>query len=438
MRTTWEEADEEAPPQRELLTYVLSLDDLCRVVTARFDLGARATLGLGGGEGSVAALTRGALELPDRWASAQHAELSRSGVGRMLRDLGSRNGTYVNGVRITEQRLHDGDLIEIGHCLLVYRTCDDDALAALDAAPRFGPTVTFQPRVAAIHRDLSRIAATDLPVLILGETGTGKDVMATALHQHSGRGGAYIVLDCGAIPDALLESTFFGHRRGAFTGAQDAHVGAIARADGGSLFFDEIGNLSPSAQAKLLRVLEEGAVTPLGGATQQRVDVRWIAATNSRTIRDANAFRPDLLRRLAGATAELLPLRQRREDLGVLSAHLLTESGHSKIGISASAARRLFADPLAGNIRQLRAALRGAASLAEGGRIEQRHLQPSLDPQPAESAVPNDKLDRARVEQALSRAKGNVVRAARALEVHPRQLYRLVDRMGLSLAKHRT
>jgi sigma-54 dependent transcriptional regulator, acetoin dehydrogenase operon transcriptional activator AcoR len=445
VRTTWEEPNEQAPPPCELLTYVLGFDDLCRDVTARFEIDGIKELTVSGGEGRAPALDSARLELPDRWASTRHVTLSRSGSARILRDLGSRNGTWVNGVRATEQRLLDGDLIEVGHGLLVYRTCTRDELEALREARPFGPTATAHPRVALANRDLVRLARTDQPALILGETGTGKDVIARALHEASGRAGAFIVLDCGAIPDSLIESTFFGHRRGAFTGAADPHVGAIVRADGGSLFFDEVGNLSPSAQGKLLRVLEDGTVTPLGGASSQTVDVRWIAATNSRSVRDASAFRADLLRRLAGATIELLPLRERREDLGLLTVHLLKEAGHAQVAISASAARRLFADPMPGNIRQLRTALRGAASLADGGRIEQHNLGAALDPpaaaasalprpgEPAPAAPPQ----RERIEAALSRARGNVVRAARDLEMHPRQLYRLIDRLELSLAKHR-
>lgn len=441
MRTTWEEPEEGAPAERELLSYVLGFDDLCTNVTETFDIGSRSSVQFGGSEERAPRLTRTGLELPDRWASSRHAELTRSGSARVLRDHGSRNGTFVNGVRITEQRLHDGDLVEVGHSLLVYRTCTNDAAEALSQKSLFGPTRTHHPHVAVTNRDLIRLATTSQPALILGETGTGKDIVARAIHKHSGRSGGYVVIDCGAVPDALVESTFFGHRRGAFTGASEAHVGAIVRADGGTLFFDEIANLSPIAQAKLLRVLEDGAVTPLGSAAPQPVDVRWVAATNSPTIHEPARFRADLLRRLAGVTVELLPLRKRREDLGTLTAHILAEAGFRKIGISASAARRLFADPLEGNIRQLKTILRGAASLADEGRIEQRHLGPALGSIAArEPTVVADKetLGQVRVEQALARTKGNVVRAARSLDVHPRQLYRLVDRLGISLSKYRT
>ncbi len=446
MRTTWEEPEEGSEQEVALLTYVLGFDDLGADGSTTFPLEDRARLAIGGREAGSLAMHGEMLDLPDRWASSRHAELRRTAAGFSIRDLGSRNGTYVNGVRVQDQHLLDGDSIEVGHSLLVYRLASADHATALGGEMKLGPTATHNPRVAAMNRDLMRLAPTTEPVLLLGETGTGKDFVARALHAASGRTGPLVPIDCGAVPDALFESTFFGHRRGAFTGAADAHVGAIMRAERGTLFFDEIGNLSPAAQAKLLRVLEDKAVTPLGGAQPERVDVRWVAATNSRLLDAPGTFRSDLLQRLAGFSVELLPLRQRREDLGVLTAHILREASFEDAAISASAARKLYSDPFAGNIRQLRTALRSAANLAAGSRIELRHLPASspagdsVKPAPIHATSPAEDpsaMDSARIEQALIAAKGNVVHAARALNTHPRQLYRVVDRLGLELAKFR-
>jgi transcriptional regulator with GAF, ATPase, and Fis domain len=263
----------------------------------------------------------------------------------------------------------------------------------------------------------------------------------------SGRAGSYRPIDCGAVPENLFESTFFGHRKGAYTGALQDRVGEILRADGGTLSLDEIGNMSPINQAKLLRVIEEQKVYPLGAPEGVKVDVRWIAATNRDLFLPEAQFRPDLLRRLAGHVARLPPLRKRREDLGVLTAHLLADAGVPRASISAAAGRRLFCSSFPGNIRQLRATLRRAALLAGDAPIELAHLDLDGDGPPAaatqdqgpastppisgtfEAVAPG----REQIEAALISTRGNVVRAAKLLNTHPRQVYRWIERHGLDL-----
>lgn len=348
------------------------------------------------------------LELLDRWASLRHVRIERRGDSDVLLDVGSRNGTFINGARAAEQELFDGDMIEIGHTLLRYRAVEPRLAAAVLSSSgnggsaghgsggnrplMFGPTRTLCPEVATLAIELLRIAPALEPVLILGETGVGKEIAASTIHKLSGRSGSLRPLDCGAIPENLFESVLFGHRRGAFTGAIENRTGEIVAARGGTLFLDEIGNLPPASQAKLLRALEAGQITPVGAGTVEPVDVRWIAATNRDLLVDPGDFRPDLLRRLAGYVARLPPLRARREDLGVLSAYFLQQAGVTKAGISVAAARRLFLAPLLGNLRQLRTALRSAVTLAGGQPIDLHHLPPLDEPPPRRAGASSTSL----------------------------------------------
>jgi DNA-binding NtrC family response regulator len=301
-------------------------------------------------------------------------------------------------------------------------------------------------------RDLERIAPSREPILILAETGAGKEVTAAAIHAWSGREGALCAVDCGAIPESLFESTFFGHRRGAFTGAADSRDGEIVRADGGTLFLDEVANMSAAAQAKLLRVIETGQVTAVGAADPRAVDVRWVAATNRDLVAEEmvadGRFRADLLRRLAGHVARIPPLRARREDLGVLTAHLLAEAGATNASIKVGAARALFGSSLPGNVRQLRTVLRAAHLLAGGHPIDMHHLGEGLAAPGAvepEESGPESSPARSRksapgadvVARALAAAGGNVVRAAASLGVHARQLYRWIEKYELDLDAYR-
>lgn len=464
MPTTWQNKSEADVPKVAVLVPVLDYEDLtasdsgaCLVLGDEKEiLFARTETGALVYDGS------GTISVPDRWVSSRHAQMRLLGEDplgprRMLSDLGSRNGTCVNGEPIdAEVRLIDGDVLEVGHRLFCYRIVDVDLAERLrspGAAFSIGPTTTRCPAVAALTDDISQIAPSELPILVLGETGSGKEILAKAVHDASGRTGAFVAVDCGAVPESLFEATFFGHRRGAFTGALEHRTGEILRADGGTLFLDEVANMSLACQAKLLRVIEEGLVTAVGATDSARVDVRWIAATNSTNLGDASAFRPDLLQRLSGYIAKLPPLRRRRDDLGVLAAHALSEAGIERASISAEAARRLFAHPLPGNIRQLRNVLCGAAMLARDRSIEPRdieHLEATPDEAPGEvepsqkpREVPGAKsssrpeVDAALLESTLESTGGNVLAAARILGRQPRQIYRLMERFQISLERFR-
>ena len=458
-----------------LLTYVLRYDDLLAGDSQLFfadDLGWPLQLGRGEDDEPVGRRGSRRLELPDRFLSSRHAVLEARGEAIELQDAGSRNGTFVNGVRISRAVLADGDLIEVGHSLLCYRVLAQpsaELLGTCAAAPRLGPTRTFCPEVMTQILNLRRIARSRESVLILAETGSGKEVAAAMVHQLSGRPGACRIVDCGAVPESLFESAFFGHQRGAFTGATEARIGEIQAAHAGTLFLDEVGNLPPAAQAKLLRVIEDDKVTPVGATQPVPIDVRWIAATNRDLFACGGEFRSDLLRRLAGYVMRIPPLRRRREDLGALSGQLLREAGVARAAITPAAGRLLFASDFPGNVRQLRTVLRSAALLAGDAPIDLRHLdgpslraqirdasgakdrasdeppEPSQEPPPSRARAASTSTstslatmpDSAEIEAALFSARGNVMQAARQLKTHARQLYRWIERLALPLDKYR-
>lgn len=423
----------------QVLTVSLCYDDLLSPPAQSFRLlGAVSSVRIGRVEGDGPAGWRGVAELRlrDPWMSVRHARIDRSGERLILRDDGSANGTFVNGVAAAEHPMQDGDLIELGHTLLVYRELEQRLASAWLPAdvepPRLGPVPTYCPELAILLADLGRIAPSMESVLILGETGAGKEFAAAHIHRLSRRAGPFRAIDCGAVPDGLFESTFFGHLRGAFTGAAHSRMGEIVRAHQGTLFLDEVGNLSLSAQAKLLRVLEDGKVTPVGAAEAERVDVRWLGATNRDLLKD-DSFRPDLLRRLGGYVAQLPPLRRRREDLGALTAHVLREAGVERASITAAAGRKLFSGQFAGNVRELRTSLRTASLLAAGAPIELHHLPAAIQTgsapvKPEGLAGPAEtrrrRPEREELDEVLERHNHNITRAAEELGISRRQLHR--------------
>jgi transcriptional regulator with AAA-type ATPase domain len=445
-----------------LLTYVLSYDDLLTDRAARLppltpgrrSLELRRATGKGPNR-----FEDGALLIPDPYMSGRHARLTREGGEDAIEDLGSTHGTFVNGEAVNAPRaLRDGDLIEVGRSLLCYRRVDARLVVRIgDIDIEMGPTRTLCPELAATVLELNRVAPTDQPVLVLAETGAGKEIAARHVHEKSGRSGPFVAIDCGAIPAHLVESELFGHRRGAFSGASEERKGRIRSAEGGTVFLDEIGNMPEQAQASLLRVIQEREVTPVGADSGRKVDVRWVSATNVDIFAEDARFRADLRARLAGYVARLPPLRGRREDLGILSAHLLAKGSVTRAAISKQAARQLFGSELAGNVRELERTLARAAVLAGGERIEAQHLgsmaveaRPSIDEGPkadaAASAPSSDKLeakrrkrpDRQQILDALERSGGVQGQAARLLGVHERQLTRWMDALEIPRARGKT
>ncbi len=401
------------------------------------------------GRGERNALHGGTCTVEDGRVSAQHASLEVKGGAVFITDLGSSNGTWLNGEKVTQAtEVHEGDLIEIGRTLMTWREVKSELAAKIIAGVTLGDLRTFSPLFADVLLTGARAARTQEPVLIVGETGTGKDVLARALHALSGRKGQFVAVDAGAIPETLFESTLFGHEKGAFTGATEARSGEIVRANKGTLFLDEVGNLSPSSQARLLRVLETKHVTPLGAKEGQTVDVRFIAATNRGILESEEGFREDLVHRLAGFVLSPPPLKDRKEDLGILIKALLEEAGVKTASIAPAQARELYLDALRGNVRGLRNVLRRAAvghekvhlekleGLASGGMDE---LSTGGKPKPkakksaAAASRPRGWVPtREELEAVLNKNGGSVAAAARELESYPRQLYRWLEELGMN------
>ena len=322
------------------------------------------------------------IDLADAWASEAHARLTRS-VGRwQVEDLGSKNGTLVNGAKVTRTLLADGDVVEIGRTFFVFAPQLEHARGAASDAGAGEPlpgAATLLPWLGDALAQLAVVAAGRAPVVITGPTGSGKEVVARGVHAASGRAGAFVPVNCGAIPRELVESTLFGHRRGAFSGAVDDEPGVIRGADRGTLFLDEIGDLPLPAQERRLRVLQEGEVTPVGASRPVAVDLRVLCATHRDLagMAASGAFRADLWHRLRGFSVALPGLAERRADLGVLLGRLIARHAPGRrVTLQPRVARALLAHSWPGNVRELEQVLVAALALAGDGTIVSEHLPP--------------------------------------------------------------
>jgi DNA-binding NtrC family response regulator len=312
-----------------------------------------------------------------------------------------------------------------------------------------GELVGVSNSMREVHKRIGLAAASDSPVLILGETGTGKEMVARALHRHSRRASRpFVAINCAAIPKELLESELFGHVRGAFTGAATDRPGCFRAADTGVLLLDEIGDMALAVQAKILRALQEGEVTPLGSTRPVAVDVRLIAATHHdlpAAVTDGR-FREDLWYRLNVLPIRIPPLRERLADIIPLAEHFLRLAARTQgpKGLSADAAQRLLRHSWPGNVRELknlmdrcevwvRHPVIGAADLEEISHAEQRTTADSLPRDWLEASLPDatQRLERALIERAMSQSGGNRTEAARRLGIHRQLLYRKLKQLGL-------
>jgi DNA-binding NtrC family response regulator len=427
----------------------LRLDDVDAVVLGRGAAGAATPI-----DGDRRQL---ALGFADQWMSTRHARIERCIGGFWLSDEHSKNGVLLNGNRVDGALLVDGDWIEAGHTILRYR-CGALPPPRHPRKMRSDATValpTALPTLEEQSDNLEEIARSSLSVVLQGETGTGKEVLARAVHRLSGRRGELIAINCGALPATLLESELFGYRKGSFSNAIEDRIGLVRAADMGTLFLDEIGDLPQASQTVLLRVLQEREVTPLGGTRPIKVDLRVICATHRdlETQVALGQFRADLYARLSGHRFVIPPLRERREDLGLLTAALLRRiaPGHD-VRFEPGAARALcrYGWPL--NVRELETCLVSALVLARGGAIGVEHLSAAVvaagvedsscavvsPPRGVCAAKPASPIDgelvteRRQISDALARCGGNQSRAAKLLGISRNTLIARIERFGLA------
>ncbi len=323
------------------------------------------------------------ITIEDSSISSTHFELRAEEDGFLLRDLGSTNGTRLGGCRIREAWLEPEVSFRAGHTTFKLTTMGEEVEIPLSRDEHFGGVIGRSVAMREVFATLSKVAPSELTCLIEGETGTGKERVARAIHDESRRQSKpYVVLDCSSIPRDLMESYVFGHEKGAFTGAVSQRTGAFEQAHGGTLFLDEIGELDISLQPKLLRVLESREFKRVGGAKTVRADCRVIAATNRdlRAMVNEGTFREDLYFRLSIVNVLLPPLRDRRDDIPLLVEHFLKDVWKSRpdrpqLRLTASAMDMLLSYTWPGNVRELRNVIVRAANLASGSAIEREDLQ---------------------------------------------------------------
>jgi transcriptional regulator with GAF, ATPase, and Fis domain len=387
--------------------------------------------------------------IDDDSVSRHHAAIR----DRVVEDLGSRNGTTVKGRRLVRgdsAGLEIGTIIEVGSAtILLYRGPPPDRALAEPVSGPEGP-ILVEPTMRRLYAMLDVVAPSALPVLVLGETGTGKEVFASEIHSRSARKAArFLRLNCAALSGSLLESELFGHERGAFTGAAQAKPGLFEAADGGTVFLDEVGELPLDTQAKLLRVLENGEVIRLGSVKPRRVDVRWVSATNRDLVALAQAglFRSDLYFRLNGVAVTLPPLRRRQLEILPFAQHFADRfsksRGHASPRFAEAAKDALLRYAWPGNVRELKSVVERAIVLAAGAAVvDADHLQLPTGGEAAESAERaarrKDPFDKERVLEALQRSHGNQTEAARLLGVSRRTLINKLEKYGLERPRKRS
>jgi transcriptional regulator with PAS, ATPase and Fis domain len=329
---------------------------------------------------------RGALVIADATVSGAHARISRVPQGDaefVIEDLGSTNGTYVDGRRIdTPTRLRQGALVFLGSHVLLFRTVTPVEMVALreDEARPLAPVPTMSPLLALTATKLRLLARSNAEILLVGETGAGKEVFASAVHTASGRPGKLVAINCAAIPKELVESELFGYEKGAHSTAQQRKTGLVEAANGGTLFLDEIGDMPIELQSKLLRFLQDRRFSPLGSTRVIEADVRVVAAT-SRAVEKGKHVQEALLGRLGAQPIALPPLRDRIEDVGRLAAHFLSQAGDER-GFEPEAFHALLLHTWPLNVRELGKVVGEASVLSRGATaIGLEHLPDAVTAQ---------------------------------------------------------
>jgi DNA-binding NtrC family response regulator len=401
--------------------------------------------------------------LDDNAVSRFHAMIEVDERGYLLRDLGSKNGTYVGGLGVREIYLEDGTTFRMGTTRIRFNVTGEGAEVHFSNKRKFGQLLGESLAMREIFSLLERVAPSDATVLVEGESGTGKELVAEALHSHSPRSDKpFIVIDCSAIPRDLIESELFGHIKGAFTGATGNRKGAFEAAEGGTLFLDELGELDLDLQPKLLRALEKREIKPVGSNETIKTDVRVVAATNRNLIHEVKEgnFREDLYYRFAVIKIELPPLRDRPEDIPVLVEHFLKSAnemaGRDGVDVSYKTMEKLKRHRWPGNVRELKNFVERAVLLTQGDEIETRFLQ-AHEPTPEkpkaaqesaasmadlaiEEGLPFKDAKNRLIEEfeksywmrLLEGTDGNVSKAARIAGVHRKSVEYILKKLDLS------
>jgi DNA-binding NtrC family response regulator len=332
--------------------------------------------------------------LDDGLLSRHHATLAWLGSGVVVQDQDSRNGVWVNGQRVRRAGLSPGDVLGVGDMLLLLGFGQAEA-PVVDGGALLGRSVALSRAVA----DLDLAAPRDTTVLLLGETGTGKELAARELHKRSGRTGALVPVNCGAIGGSVLQDELFGHVRGAFTGAAGVRGGLVAAAEGGTLFLDEIGDAPADVQVALLRLLQEREVRPVGADAPYTVDVRFVAATHQDLdgLVAEGRFRRDLAARLRRWTVRLPALRERREDVPLLVRHIAKRLTGRDVQMTRGVALRLILHRWPDNVRELEAVVeRLAVEAGDGDTLTEPQWLVSLLDSESTTPVPPERSSAAR------------------------------------------
>jgi DNA-binding NtrC family response regulator len=389
------------------------------------------------------------LKLTDKTVSRRHIACEVQGDTLRLTDLESTNGTTINGVRVSDAQLAGGETVKLGSTEILVERGAEPREVPLTADAGFGRVIGASTAMRRLYPLCKQLAASSVPVVIEGETGTGKEVLAEALHEKSPRARKpFVVFDCTAVPPNLVESALFGHEKGAFTGATESRRGVFEEANGGTLLIDEIGDLDIELQAKLLRALERSEVCRIGSNRWTRVDVRILAATRRDLDHEVQAerFRDDLFYRLAVTRIEMPPLRRRQGDIALLAHHFWKQLAEANQPIPADFIQRLETYSWPGNVRELQNAVARRVALGElangtapwalreelpqlvtessgAGRMEQI-LEENL-PLPLARKRVVETFEMLYLERVLDEYDGNVARAAAAAGV-ARRYFRLL------------